>query len=102
MFVLVTMDLNKLPSAITQIVYLTVPADTTLEDDASEAGKSWSQALDVVEESIGYQKLYWGRSVEQPQKVQLHIGKFKDESRSATPSIAVLFYSILPHRTELL
>lgn len=67
------MDLNKLPSAMTQIIYLTISAAKPLKDVESEAGKSWSKALDQVEQSGGYQRLFWGRSVESPDKVQLHI-----------------------------
>ena len=65
--------MTALPSSITQIVYFTISPDIDLNDANSQAGKAWSLALDVLENSSGYQYLFWGRSVEQPAKVQLHI-----------------------------
>lgn len=70
------MDLTSLPSSVTQIVYLVISADKDLKDKATETGTIWLQALDTIEGSAGYQRLYWGRSVEQPEKVQLHVGMF--------------------------
>lgn len=69
------MDLNKLSSAFVQIVYLTIDPEHNLKDESTESGATWSRALDVVERSTACQRLHWGRSVEQPDKVQLHIGK---------------------------
>lgn len=69
------MDLNILPSAYTQIIYLTISPEHDLKDIDTKSGAIWSQALDAVEQTAAYQRLYWGRSVEQPEKVQLHIGR---------------------------
>ena len=63
------MDLSALPSAVVQIAYLTIASPNELQKDA------WSKGLSTIENSTGYKSLYWGRSVEQPTKVQLHIGK---------------------------
>lgn len=59
----------------TQIIYLTVDPDKDLKDTTTEAGKSWSRALDLLQQHIGFQRLYWGRSPEDKSKVQLHVGK---------------------------
>ncbi|KAK5070316.1 hypothetical protein LTR70_010686 [Exophiala xenobiotica] len=47
--------------------------DNDIKDLSSNAGKIWSRALDAVTKSEGYQMLFWGRCVEQPEKVQLHV-----------------------------
>ncbi|KAJ9652690.1 hypothetical protein H2198_008057 [Neophaeococcomyces mojaviensis] len=67
------MNLTSLPQAYTQIVYLKISPDHKLSDNTSSAGQVWSATLDTIEKSEGYQRLYWGRSVEYPQNVQLHI-----------------------------
>lgn len=67
------MDITKLSSAVTQIVYLTIPPNKSLIDADSSSGRIWSEALDSIADTRGYQELRWARSVEQPDKVQLHI-----------------------------
>ncbi|RVX72574.1 hypothetical protein B0A52_03970 [Exophiala mesophila] len=57
----------------TQIIYLTVDPDKDLKDTTTESGKSWSRALDLLQQHIGFQTLYWGRSPEDRSKVQLHV-----------------------------
>lgn len=60
---------------VTQIHYLTVGEDKDLSDKGSEGGKPWSRALDLLENSAGFRRVYWGRSPEDETKVQLHVGK---------------------------
>lgn len=60
----------------TQIIYLGIPKDRDLKNPKSYHGRLWSSALDLVEHSDGFERLYWGRCLEQPEKVQLHIGRF--------------------------
>ena len=62
-------------SPVTQIIYLTISADKDLSSVASEPGKIWSKALDLLEGHGGFRRLYWGRSPEDMSKVQLHVGK---------------------------
>ena len=62
-------------SPVTQIIYLTIPAEKSLKDFQSETGKVWSEALDLVQEHGGFRRLYWGRSPEDVSKVQLHVSK---------------------------
>ncbi len=66
--------------AVTQIQYLTIPEARTLGDADSYYGKLWSAALDLVEQSAGFQRLYWGRSLEKPENVQLHIGRWTNQA----------------------
>jgi hypothetical protein len=62
-------------SPVTQIIYLTVSPDQDLADLRSEAGKRWSEALDLLGGHGGFRRLYWGRSPEDTSKVQLHVGQ---------------------------
>lgn len=63
------------PTTITQIIYLRIPPDKPLNQDPSGYyGKLWSSALDVIEKSEGFQRVYWGRSLEVPENVQIHTG----------------------------
>lgn len=59
----------------TQIIYLDINAEHDLKDPTSEAGKAWSRILDLLEQHVGFRRLYWGRSPEEPSKVQLHVGE---------------------------
>lgn len=59
---------------ITQIMYLDISPDQCLDQKTTDAGRRWSQALDAITPSPGLVKLYWGRRLEEPEKVQLHLG----------------------------
>lgn len=61
----------------TQIFYLEIDADKKLEDRSTEAGRLWASSLDLLETAQGFERLYWGRRLEGPHKVQLHIGSQK-------------------------
>jgi hypothetical protein len=63
---------------VTQIIYLTIPAEKNLKDGPTS--KIWSKALTILESHPGFLRLYWGRSAEHPEKVQLHVGKFSSHS----------------------
>ncbi|KIX03344.1 uncharacterized protein Z518_06896 [Rhinocladiella mackenziei CBS 650.93] len=62
-------------TSVTQIIYLTIPADKDLTDSKLNAGNAWSQALDVIEQHVGFRRLYWGRSAEDMSQVQLHVAR---------------------------
>lgn len=66
----------------TQIFYLEIDADKQLEDRNAEAGRLWASSLDLLETAQGFQRLYWGRRLEEPHKVQLHIGSQKKSLHS--------------------
>jgi len=61
-------------SPVTQIFYLSIPVEHPLEDATSGAGRRWAEVLELIAESPGFLRLYWGRQVEESKKVQLHIG----------------------------
>ena len=65
----------KMSSPVTQIIYLTLRPEIDLTDLESDAGKRWSEALDLLEAHDGFRRLYWGRSPEDRSKVQLHVGE---------------------------
>lgn len=74
---------------VTQIIYLNIPPDQQLDQRNTRAGDEWDKALNIVTESPGFKKLYWGRRLEEPEKVQLHIGAgspFPPSSCVAPPS----------------
>lgn len=60
--------------SVTQIIYLSISPDQQLDHSSTHAGGQWAKALDIVTECPGFKKLYWGRRLEEPEKVQLHIG----------------------------
>jgi hypothetical protein len=68
-------------SPVTQINYLVIDKDTTIEDADSGAGRLWVEALDLLEHYDGFQRLYWGRSPEDATKVQLHVGTYYSPSK---------------------
>ena len=77
-------------SPVTQIFYLSIPVEHPLEDATSGAGCRWAEVLELIAESPGFLRLYWGRQVEESKKVQLHIGS----SLSFVPSThAACFFS---------
>ncbi|KAL2822868.1 hypothetical protein BJX63DRAFT_644 [Aspergillus granulosus] len=57
----------------TQIITLSLKESITIETPSSPDGKLWGRALDLLESSTGFRKLYWGRHVEEPGKVQVHV-----------------------------
>lgn len=59
---------------ITQILYLNIPRERSLDQGSTHAGGQWAKALDIVTECPGFKKLYRGRRLEEAEKVQLHIG----------------------------
>lgn len=61
----------------TQIIYLNIAPKELLDDKTTPSGKLWAKSLDFIEGNIGFQRLYWGRRLEEPEKVQLHIGRFE-------------------------
>jgi hypothetical protein len=58
----------------TQMITVQVPLDIDLHDTSSEGGKVWERLLNLMRQQPGYKRLYWGRRVEIPEDVQLHVG----------------------------
>lgn len=61
------------PNSVTQIIYLAIPSKHNLTDTKSYAGGLWARTLDLITSSQGFKRLYWGRSLERPEHVELHI-----------------------------
>lgn len=59
---------------ITQMVILPIPSQVKIENPASIDGRIWAGVLKTLKQSKGFKRMYWGRQVETPSKVQLHIG----------------------------
>ena len=66
---------NRLESPATQILYLRIHIEKDLNDTSNEVGRLWAKAIDIAEAQPGFRRAYWGRSPEEPEKVQLHIGE---------------------------
>ncbi|KAH7035867.1 uncharacterized protein B0I36DRAFT_382491 [Microdochium trichocladiopsis] len=58
---------------VTQILYLDVDPARNLEDESTRDGKLWAEMLDLLQDSPGFKRLYWGRRLEEPEKVQIHV-----------------------------
>ena len=58
----------------TQMIILPIPISSNLDDATSKDGKAWQEVLNFIKKQPGFQRVYWGRQVETPEKVQLHIG----------------------------
>ena len=58
---------------VTEIWYLEVDPDKDLKDTNSEAARIWYEILELSERQAGFQEQYWGRGLEEPTKVRLHI-----------------------------
>ncbi|KAK8063598.1 hypothetical protein PG996_008250 [Apiospora saccharicola] len=59
---------------ITQVFYVNIPPSLDLGDISAEPGQIWTKLLDIIASSAGFVRLYWGRWLEEPEKVQLHVG----------------------------
>ena len=59
---------------VTQVFYFAIDNTQDLTD-GPKASSTWSKAIDILEQHPGFQRCYWGRSPEVPEKVQLHIGE---------------------------
>ena len=59
----------------TEFATLPLAVGAEVEDLSSEAGKVWHSSLDTVSQQDGFQRLYWGREVENDNVLNLFIGK---------------------------
>lgn len=55
------------------IIFPNVPAGD-LDDRTKSEGKAFQEILELVKSTPWFKRLYWGRQVETPENVQLHIG----------------------------
>lgn len=70
------MNLSSLPASVVQIIYLTLIPNVDLNNTSTKSGQIWLQAVKTISSSAEYLSLRWGRSVEQPEKIQLHVSKY--------------------------
>ncbi|KAF8846538.1 hypothetical protein BDZ45DRAFT_608827 [Acephala macrosclerotiorum] len=56
----------------TQIIIVSIPTIHNL-DGISQAGQTWKAILDLIRRTPGFKRLYWGRHVEDSERVQLHV-----------------------------
>ncbi|KAK8103421.1 uncharacterized protein PG998_010454 [Apiospora kogelbergensis] len=89
-------------SPVTQIFYLSIPVEHPLEDATSGAGCRWAEVLELIAESPGFLRLYWGRQVEESKKVQLHIVRETLEQNEDFLESALYLDEVLPLIKSLL
>ncbi len=56
------------------MIVVPIPTSIDLHDKATATGMIWEDVLDLFRQQPGYRRLYWGRQVENPENVQLHVG----------------------------
>lgn len=59
----------------TQMIILSIREEVQIDEPSTPAGEVWSEILGALENWAGFRRLYWGRHVEEPGQVHLHIGK---------------------------
>lgn len=57
----------------TELATIPIASGAAVEDPNSSAGKVWQSTLDTVSQQDGFQRLYWGREVENQSVIQLFI-----------------------------
>ena len=60
---------------ITEIVTIPLLPDVAIEDQATQAGKEWKAAIEQLHGIAGCQRIYFGRYVEDKNKLQLLVGQ---------------------------
>ncbi|CZR54090.1 uncharacterized protein PAC_03973 [Phialocephala subalpina] len=56
----------------TQMIIVSISTIHNL-NGISQAGQTWKAILDLIRRTPGFKRLYWGRQVEDPERVQLHV-----------------------------
>lgn len=60
---------------VTEICFLPLLDGAKLEDPDSDDSRVLRTALSTLEDQDGFQKAYYGRQIENPEILQLHVGK---------------------------
>ena len=58
------------------MITVSIPTTYNLEDTSTQEGKIWHEMLVLLHQAPHYKRMYWGRRVEKPENVQLHIGNY--------------------------
>ena len=59
----------------TELATIPLASGADIEDPTSPAGKVWQSTLDTVSQQDGFQKVHWGREVENPSVLNFLVGK---------------------------
>jgi len=84
----------------TEIAVMTFKAGATVEDPSSSAAQAFQHMLKTISQQEGFQRVFWGRRVENESEVQLLVGKCCPLPNVPTPTQ----YDMLtkdPHRLGL-
>lgn len=60
--------------ASTQMITLHLKPDVDIKDSSSEVGKKWLEIIHFLETKTAPKRVYWGSSLEAPEKAHIHIG----------------------------
>lgn len=69
-----TRDKTRISSA-TQFTYLTLKPSVRPEDPDNDEGRVFTDAYRAVEQNLGYQQAYWGRTLENENDVVWVVGR---------------------------
>jgi hypothetical protein len=59
----------------TQMIIFPIAEEVQIDTASTPAGEVWSKVLNLLENWAGFRRMYWGRHVEEPGQVHLHIGE---------------------------
>lgn len=74
----------------TELATFPIASGAAVEDGDSAAGKVWQSTLDTVSQQDGFQRLYWGREVEDPSVLQLFVGNSINPTLSQPPALSTI------------
>ena len=66
--------MSSLP-VVTEIGFLSLKPDTSIDAPDSAAGKTWKSVVDALLAQDGAKRLHWGRQVENPNLVEWLLGR---------------------------
>ena len=68
----------------TEVAFIPLKADSTIEDSSSSAGKVWAELGPLLGSQPGNSKIYYGRQVENNNILVLFTGKQLSKHKSKT------------------
>jgi hypothetical protein len=69
----------------TEMNILPIKEDAQIDAPLDEAGPALVADLSVLEHGPGFRRLYWGRHVEEPGQLHLHIGERRNQPPLGSP-----------------
>lgn len=60
---------------VTQIIHLRFSRTADKAGAKIFEDRRWNDAFDLCEKGSGFRRLYWGRSLECPEHVEIHVGR---------------------------